>query len=1134
MSELSLEEQKRQALSYLEKARATRAHGAPSALHDSAALHSAAAPGSAANSAPDTALTSDAAPMRHDALLTSVDSAELAPEVKAALAASPYTHLGASSARSASATTHPKPTVSPRATTIFSSDSAAASAVSAEASSAPVRSAHKAKSSQAEPSSLRAAAAEALGLTGSAPKSRARKKSGLKVRSHEELEALAPSYADLSGEALEAARRHETFQNLLELDALVISDNVYARYCARMKALGLSPYPRPALWEFNIAYVFGEQGLISRSLSYYRPRPGQITFARHVCAAMSSGQILMVEAGTGTGKTYSYLVPPLVAGRRVIVSTGTKALQDQLTSKDIPNLIKMLGLKHHHHIALKGQSNYVCRYLLEGRGLSQMMAREAQKLIRYVGDCADDIDRKRYQATFGEINFPINDATRALISCDSALCQEMSSNCPYAKQKWQFLKNCGASDDEVKGTKSGVEATTASVTGLSTESSGCPYNPDDLPDVTGDHCFIFAARHEAKKRQVVAINHALFFGALQSNNGFNSVNSILPWPDVLVFDEAHTLPEVGRNFFTRHVSLRELVDLPDVMQEAFKGSSVSVNSGSFQEAKFKFSLLVRTLQLGLALYDADKRNVLDFKYRHQRYPSCFELLGSCLVHPRERGFLGEDSYLAKVLTKLDNADSQAFFARLNIDPGVKTSAALEALGIKGLSALESEESSGEAERFNGASHLSSAELRALEQGISERYAQLIAPYKAQEAKSGYKAYNRTKEVKPCLVPPGDRPMEDVICDSAGQPVVEPFFRALMADLLMSLRTLHGLFEANREASDKVPALIERSEELVAFIGDFMTTDRNKQGEPQWDNAAWIEINGGSEDRRTGRKRDYTYSLVVAPIDIGKYLGPALRQLRDNGTTIVFASATITVNNEFTKFCRDLGLSQSEVMTDIVPSPFDYENHACLLTSAHFPQPAESRRIIKCIDMVKEAISCVDGGVFFLTTSYSMMNAAAQELQTLFGTRRKILVQGQAAVPRLMEEFRQDGQAILVGTSSFWEGVDVPGKALSLVIIDKLPFKTIGDPMQVARSELCTHRGGNYFKDISIPEAIIMLRQGVGRLIRNEDDSGALIILDPRLQTNSYGQIFFNSLPPMQRVTTIGELTSFLNKVKKSR
>ena len=1129
MSELSLEEQERQALSYLKKVRSERVHG--TAPHDLA----------------------DSTPMRHDSLFTSVDSAELAPEVQAALAASPFaSHKATPSVKPANtkpANTKPTSAETVRAkstgakATSLKTDAVGSTKAPSDASSKSSAASSESSAAQGDAqsavqpdtqASLRAAAAEALGLTGTAPKKSARKKSGLKVRTHEELEALAPSYADLTGEDLEAARRHETFQNLLELDALVITDNVYARYCARMKALGLTPYPRPALWEFNVAYVFGEQGLISRSLSYYRPRPGQITLSRHVCSAMSSGQILMVEAGTGTGKTYSYLVPPLVAGRRVIVSTGTKALQDQLTSKDIPNLIKMLGLKHHHHIALKGQSNYVCRYLLEGRGLSQMMAREAQKLIRYVGDCADDIDRKRYQATFGEINFPINDATRALISCDSALCQEMSSNCPYAKQKWQFLKNCGASDDEVKGTKSGVEATTASVTGLSNESKGCPYNPDDLPDVTGDHCFIFAARHEAKKRQVVAINHALFFGALQSNNGFASVNSILPWPDVLVFDEAHTLPEVGRNFFTRHVSLRELIDLPDVMQEAFKGSSVSVNSGAFQEARFKYALLVRTLQLGLALYDADKRNVLDFKYRHQRYPSCFELLGSCLVHPRERGFLGEDSYLAKLLTTLDNADSKAFFSRLNIDPGVKTSAALEALGIKGLSAIESEESSGDADRFNGASHLSSAELRALEQGISERYAQLIAPYKAKEAASGYKSYNRTKEVKPCLVPPGDRPMEDVVCDSAGNPVVEPFFRALMADLLMSLRTLHGLFEANREAADKVPALIERSEELVAFIGDFMTTDRNKQGEPQWDNAAWIEINGGSDDRRTGRKRDYTYSLVVAPIDIGKYLGPALRQLRDNGTTIVFASATITVNNEFTKFCRDLGLSPSEVMTDIVPSPFDYENHACLLTSAHFPQPAESRRIIKCIDMVKEAISCVDGGVFFLTTSYSMMNAAAQELQTLFGSRRKILVQGQAAVPRLMEEFRQDGQAILVGTSSFWEGVDVPGKALSLVIIDKLPFKTIGDPMQVARSELCTHRGGNYFNDISIPEAIIMLRQGVGRLIRNEDDSGALIILDPRLQTNRYGQIFFNSLPPMQRVTTIGELTAFLNKVKKSR
>ncbi len=989
---------------------------------------------------------------------------------------------------------------------------------------------------------LREAAAAALGLTGQPVKSAGSSSSAaarggrrLPVRTHEELERLAERYAGLSGEARAAARRRETFLILLELDALVITADTYARYCARMKSLGLEPYARPVLWHFNLAYVFGEQGLMARALSYYRPRPGQISLARHVADAMSTGQILMVEAGTGTGKTYSYLVPPLIAGRRVIVSTGTKALQDQLTSKDIPNLIKILGLPHHHHIALKGQSNYICRYLMEGRGMSQMLAREAQKIIRYVSKCADDIDTKRYEATFGELNFAVNDSTRAVISCDSSLCQEMSSSCPYAKLKWQLLKKCGASDDEAAGVKpkpgAGVESTTASVTGLKApKTEGCPYNPDELPDISGEHCFIFAARHEAKKRQIVAINHALFFGALQSPNGFDHVSSILPWPDVLVFDEAHTLPEVGRNFFTRHVSLRELRDLPEVMSDAFKGTSVSVNSGAFQEVRFKYALLVRTLELGLSCYDADKRNVLDFKYRHSRYPSSFELLGSCLVHPRERGFLGEDSYLAKVLSALDNEESRHFFAHLGIEQSVlKGAAALEALGIKGVSALEDE-----AIAAGDASHLSSSELRTFEQGLQRRYRELIAPYQADSYQVGsYQSSWQRARQKECLVPPGDKPLEDVCRDSANNPVVEPLFRALMADLLKALRSLHDLFEANKEASDKVPSLIERSAELIDFISDFMTTDRNKKGELQWDYAAWVEISGGLEEK-SGRKRDLSYTLVVAPIEIGKYLGPALRQLRDRGTTIIFASATITVNQEFTKFCRDIGLSLSEVTTDIVASPFDYAQHACLLTSARFPPVNDKQRITKCIAMVKDAIAAVDGGVFFLTTSYVMMKAAAAELEALFGRSRKVLVQGQAAVPRLMEEFREDGKAILVGTSSFWEGVDVPGKALSLVIIDKLPFKTIADPMQVARGELCAHRGGSYFNDISVPEAIIMLRQGVGRLIRNEEDSGALIILDPRLQTNRYSEIFFNSLPPMRQVTTIGELTTFLQQLKKAR
>lgn len=978
-----------------------------------------------------------------------------------------------------------------------------------------------------------AASASAVALSGSA-----------KWRSQAELAAQAQRYQGLSGPKLEAARRYETYRLLVELDALIINDVNYALYSAKMRTLGLEPYARAVLWQFNIAYVFGAGGLLARALPHYRPRPGQISFARHVAQAMNTGKILMVEAGTGTGKTFSYLAPPLIAGRRILVSTGTKALQDQLTAKDIPNLTKMLGLTRHHHMALKGQSNYICRYLMEGRGMNQLMAREQQLINAYINKSAEQIDHQRYQATFGEINFPLREEQRMAVSCDSSLCQEMSTHCPYAKLKWQFLKSCGASDEEASGQVkpgAGVESTTASVSGLE-PAVGPNYNPDDLPDVSGDHCFIFAARHEAKKRQIVAINHALFFGALQNSNGFNGVNSILPWPEVLVFDEAHTLPEVGRTFFTRHVSLRELTDLPNTMQEAFKGSSVSVNSGAFKEASFRYALLVRTLQLGLSVYDADKRNVLDFKYRHAYYPSSFELLGPCLIHPRERGFLGAQSALMPVLAELEAAGvgaSGAFFAGLGIADQsslLQNSAVLAALGIKGSSSSSSSSSSSGADAGaqDTASHLNNTEWRSFEHGLQQHYVKLFTDFKERQRGvhdyEGGRFFARANKNKPCLVPPNDKPMLDARFDGAGQPVAEPFFKALMADLLAALRTLGALFEANKEAGDKVGALIERTNELIAFVADFMTTDRNGQGELQWDNAAWVEITGGDSDKNSLRKRDYSYHLVVAPIDIGKYLGAELRKLRDQGTTIIFASATITVNSKFKKFCHDVGLDESEVTTDIVPSPFDYEHHACLLTSSSFPPPSnKSERIIQCIASVKDAIACVDGGVFFLTTSYHMMHAAAKELQQLFGHQRKILVQGQEAVPSLLQKFRADGQAILVGTSSFWEGVDVPGKALSLVIIDKLPFKTIGDPLQVARSELCAQRGGNYFADISVPEAIIMLRQGVGRLVRNEADTGALIIMDPRLHTGSYGKTFFNSLPPMRQVTNISALVDFLRQ-----
>ena len=276
------------------------------------------------------------------------------------------------------------------------------------------------------------------------------------------------------------------------------------------------------------------------------------------------------------------------------------------------------------------------------------------------------------------------------------------------------------------------------------------------------------------------------------------------------------------------------------------------------------------------------------------------------------------------------------------------------------------------------------------------------------------------KMQTCLVPPGDNPMADVANDVNGQPPIETFFQALMRDLWLAISQVSKLLD------NKLPSLdLQKQDHLELevqlsglkgqlnlskeVISSFMNADRDKHGELQWDYAAWIEVTAPQEpsqqrarsgsnqrswsNQRTGSNPWPTYELVIAPIDIGKLVAPKLQLLREKGTTIVFTSATITVNQQFTKICHDTGLTADEVNTQILPSPFDYEQNSCLLTSSKFPEIEDPKRISMCIQLVKDAIECVDGGVFFLTTSYSKLNEAAQELNYLFGRARTILVQG---------------------------------------------------------------------------------------------------------------------------------------------
>jgi len=181
-----------------------------------------------------------------------------------------------------------------------------------------------------------------------------------------------------------------------------------------------------------------------------------------------------------------------------------------------------------------------------------------------------------------------------------------------------------------------------------------------------------------------------------------------------------------------------------------------------------------------------------------------------------------------------------------------------------------------------------------------------------------------------------------------------------------------------------------------------------------------------------------------------------------------------------------------------------------------------------VEAARAVIAASPGGVFVLFTSHQAMQEAARQLAAP-GLEQPLFVQGTLPHNELLEEFRRAGNGVLIGTGSFWEGVDVRGPALSCVIIDKLPFAPPGDPVLQARSALIKARGGNPFRDYQLPAAVVALKQGIGRLIRDATDSGVLVICDPRLSTRSYGRAFLDDLPPMPRTSALADVAQFFHQ-----
>lgn len=346
-------------------------------------------------------------------------------------------------------------------------------------------------------------------------------------------------------------------------------------------------------------------------------------------------------------------------------------------------------------------------------------------------------------------------------------------------------------------------------------------------------------------------------------------------------------------------------------------------------------------------------------------------------------------------------------------------------------------------------------------------------------------------------------------------IAKPFYEVL-PKLEQALSDFTGALEAQAERAETIEQCHRRAvalcEKLEAWVdpkppkapkkeGD----DEGKEGEsaaPVDERVRWVEVFANS------------VQLHLTPLSIAPIFS---RQRAGQPRAWVFTSATLSVRGNFTHYAAQLGLDRDRSMT--LDSPFDYASQGLLYVPRDLPQPSDPRFTDAVLDATLPLIEAAGGKTFLLCTTLRAVNRAAERLTDEFAQRGwdyPLLVQGQASRTELLDRFRALGNAVLIGSQSFWEGVDVRGDALSLVVIDKLPFAPPDDPVLSARMEALEKKGLSPFAVHQLPHAVITLKQGAGRLIRSETDRGVLMICDPRLVEKNYGRQIWQSLPPFKR------------------
>jgi len=657
--------------------------------------------------------------------------------------------------------------------------------------------------------------------------------------------------------------------------------------------------------------ALAERGPIARGLALLGLRPevrqGQLAMARAVASTIEQERVLLCEAGTGTGKTLAYLVPAILSGRRVVVSTATKALQEQIYTKDVPLLADHLGVPVSAAL-MKGLSNYLCRRRLgEALLAPDLPTDRARTLARIEHWARESATGDRVELAF------LRDDDPAWRDVQSGSDTRIGQNCPHFSS-----------------------------------------------------CFVTQMRKAAEEARLLVVNHHLYLADLAlrragGNRGFRGPG-VIPEHDVVVFDEAHQLEDIGTEFFGARIS----------------------------------SATIET-------FARDARRTL-----HASKGACDEREGGRLIE----GIVGaSQGFFATMLTHAGPGEGRAPLAHSAFDDEAKArlgklEAALEALGSFALLAAK---------------------------GANE-------------------------------------------------------------DLREPLAVIERRTGALRDALARVL-------------------------DPERDEVAWIEV------------RARSCAIGVSPIEVAAVFRKTLFGEERTVPSVVLTSATLATGQGALAFVharRRLGVT--DATEAVVPSPFDYRRNAGAYVPLDLPEPSDPSFLAAAGPRVAELVRASRGGAFVLCASTKNMRALHAYLRDEARISYPLLCQGERPKTVLLDEFRAARHAVLVATMGFWEGVDVPGHALRLVIIDKLPFAVPTDPVVAARFRVIEEQGRSAFAELSVPEAAIALKQGFGRLIRTTDDRGVVAILDKRLRTKGYGRALRMSLPSASGLHTLDEVRVFFEVV----